>query len=780
MGRFQLTSAAPISALAILSASALVPVSVHSQASDARAEWHFYGGDAASTKYSPLDQINRDNVRDLKIAWRWKAENFGPRPEYNFQATPLMVNGILYTTAGSSRDVVAIDAATGETLWMYRLDEGARGRAAPRLNHRGVAYWNDGNGDARIVFITAGYHLVALDATTGRPIETFGRKGIVDLYHDLDQAEPEDGQIGSSSPPIIVGDIVIVGAALQAVAAAKENVAAHVRGYNVRTGERVWTFHTIPQHGEFGNPTWERDSWRYSGNAGVWAPMSADLQLGYVYLPVETATNDFYGGDRPGHNLFADSLVCLDAKTGARVWHFQLVHHGLWDYDTVTAPVLLDITVDGKKIRAVAQISKQAFLYVFDRVSGKPVWPIVERRVARSNVPGEKASPTQPFPTKPAPFDLQNLTTDALIDYTPALRAEALTIVKDYELGGVFTPPMLPTDASKGVLKVPSPGGGANWQGGAADPETGIIYISSATRAEVTYPKIFGRVDQAPTDPAPAPAISPFAPPGPQGLPLVKPPYGRITAIDLNSGEHLWMIPNGDTPDWIKNHPALKGLSLPRTGTYERVGILVTKTLLFAGEGGGLYTGPTESGGNKLRAYDKRTGALIAEFELPANQTGIPMTYMARRKQFIVVAVGGVGKPAELVALTAVDPATRASSEPTESSVKNGVYSTAQAERGETINAEECSRCHSASLLGGESGAPSLVGDAFRGKWHGLTLADLYERIRATMPADSPGRLRKADYVDVLALILAANGYPPGEKDLQADIATLRAIKIER
>ena len=617
-------------------------------------EWRYYGSDAASTKYSPLDLINRDNVKDLRIAWRWKSDNFGPRPEYNMEETPLMVDGTLYFLAGTRRNAVSVNGQTGETLWVYRPEEGARGQAAPRLNHRGVAYWTDGKGDKRILMITPGYHLIALDAATGRPVDQFGQAGIVDLYKDFDQPEPKDGRIGSSSPPIVVGDIVVVGAALESIASSKENVKSYVRGYNVRTGKREWIFHTIPKPGEYGYETWENGSEAYTGNAGVWTTMSADPELGYVYLPVETPTNDYYGVERPGDNLFGESLVCLDAKTGKRVWHFQFVHHGIWDYDLPAPPILLDITVKGKKIKAIAQVTKQAWVYVFDRVTGKPVWPIVEKKVPQSGIPGEKTSRTQPYPTRPAPFDVQSVNPETLIDFTPELHKEAMEIISHYELGDVFTPPAPPRNGKLGLLKMPTQTGGANWQGGAVDPETGILYVASGTH--LLGPMIYHIPGQKDVVLSPTPGTPPgdtkpkmF---GPQGLPIMKPPYGRITAIDLNSGDHLWMVANADTPDWIKNHPALKGVKLPRTGTYEHSGMMVTKTLLFAGEGSGLYATPVESGGNKLRAYDKRTGEIISEFTLPANQSGVPMTYAIKDQQFIVVAVGGVGKPGELVALT--------------------------------------------------------------------------------------------------------------------------------
>ena len=364
-----------------------------------------------STKYSPLDQINASNVSKLHIAWSWNARNFGRRAEFNWEVTPLMVGGRLFFTAGTRRDAVAIDAATGETLWMYRLDEGARGETVARRNNRGLAYWSDGR-DERILLISPGYQLIALDARTGRPIPAFGKDGIVDLWEGLDRAVVKPGQIGSCSPAIVVRDVVVVGAALQAGTAprSKNNVPGYIRGYDVRTGKRLWTFRTIPQPGEFGNETWENGSWKFTGNTGAWGPLSADEELGYVYVPVETPTGDFYGGHRPGDNLFGESLVCLDARTGKRVWHFQLVHHGVWDWDPPTAPTLLDITVGGRRIKAVAQITKQAWVYVFDRVTGKPVWPIEERPVPQSDVPGERTSPTQPFPTKPAAFDRQGIT----------------------------------------------------------------------------------------------------------------------------------------------------------------------------------------------------------------------------------------------------------------------------------------------------------------------------------------------------------------------------------
>ena len=610
-------------------------------------EWRWYGGDAGGTKYSPLDQINASNVKQLKIVWRWKSENFGPRPDFNWEVTPLMASGVLYLTAGSRRAAVALDAATGETLWTYRFDEGARGAQAPRTNNRGLAYWSDGANDSRIILISPGYHLIALDAKTGRPVPGFGTAGIVDLWEGLDR-KVEPNQIGSSSPAMIVGDVAVIGGALLSGTApkSKNNVPGYVRGYDVRSGKLLWTFHTVPRANEYGNDSWGDDAWQYTGNTAVWAPMSADLELGYVYLPVETPTGDYYGGHRPGDNLFGNSLVCLDAKTGRRIWHYQLIHHDIWDWDTASAPVILNVTVDGRAVKAVAQVTKQGFTYVFDRITGKPVWPIVERPVPQSDVPGEQTSATQPFPTKPAPFDRQGVSEDDLIDFTPALKAEALRIASQFKMGPLFTPPIVQGTGGKlGTLTVPHNQGAANWQSAAADPETGMLYVPSVTnwwasalseggdRSDMRY---IGRPTR----------IEP-----PLGLPLIKPPWGRITAINLNTGEHTWMVPNGQAPEYVRKHPALAGIDLSGAGNPERAPLLVTKTLLFSGDGAGLFSSGPQGGGRKFRALDKKTGQTIHEMELPANETGLPMTYMVGGRQFIVVAVGAAGFPAELVAL---------------------------------------------------------------------------------------------------------------------------------
>lgn len=609
-------------------------------------EWPVYGGDLGSTRYSPLDQITASNVADLRVAWRWSARNFGVSPESNFRVTPIMVDGVLFTTAGSRRAAVAIDAATGETLWVHRMDEGQRGADAPRVNSgRGVAYWDSGNGQsARVLYVTPGYRLVALDAATGQPIPSFGDAGVVDLADGLRTRDAVDpiGTVGSSSPPVIIGDIAVVGSAQVSGRGhySPTAIPGDIRGYDVRTGGLRWTFRVIPEDGEPGAETWEDGSNRYSGHAGVWTTFSADPELGLVYLPTEAPTHDWYGGHRVGDNLFSSSLVALDAETGRVAWYYQLVHHDIWDFDTPAAPILVDVTVEGRPIRAVAQITKQGWVYVFDRATGEPVWPIEERPVPESEVPGERASPTQPHPTKPPPFTRQMATANDLIDFTPELRTVATETVRGLEFGSLFSPAKVlnPAGGFLGTLRVPRSTGGGNWEGGAVDPETGLLYVSSAMspRVEALEPAAEG-IGVAHTVVSGGPSLLV------DGLPILKPPYGQITAIDLNQGEIAWQIANADTPDEIANHPALAGIDLPRTGRPARVGLLATRTLLFSGEGVG--------GKPVLRAHDKATGAILAEIDLPATQTGLPMSYMVGGTQYVVVAVGGGGTPAELVGL---------------------------------------------------------------------------------------------------------------------------------
>jgi quinoprotein glucose dehydrogenase len=639
------------------------------------AEWHTYGGDLASRRYRPFDQINGTNFKDLEIAWRFKTDALGPRPEFNYQSTPLMVNGVLYTTAGTRRAVVALDAGTGEMLWMHREDEGKRGEAAPRrLSGRGLAYWADGK-EERIVYVTPGYQMIALDAKTGRRVPGFGNGGVVDLKLDIDQKfDLETAEIGLHAAPIIASNVIVVGAAHLpgGVPKSRNHEKGYIRGYDARTGKRLWIFHTLPQRGEFGNETWEQGSWEYTGNVGVWSQMTADEELGMVYLPVELPTGDYYGGHRPGAGLFGESLVALDLKTGRMRWYYQLVHHGIWDFDMPAAPILADITVNGKMIKAIAQPTKQSWWYVFDRVTGQPVWPIEERPVPKGDVPGEWYSPTQPFVTKPPAYDLQGVSIDDLIDFTPELRAEAVKLVSRYKIGPLFTPPPVSKwEGPLGLLMVPSSTGGTNWPGGSLDPETNISYVYSfrnpsviglsndPMRSDMNFINAQARDPNAPP-PAPGAAGGGGEGGGPgvtvQGLPLLKPPYGSITATDLNKGEIVWKIAHGETPDAVRNHPALKGLNIPRTGRANgRIGTLVTRTLVIAGEPG-FNTLPNGQRGAMLRAYDKSTGAELGAVPMPAPQTGSPMTYMLNGRQYVVLAVSGAQYSAELLAFRLPDP----------------------------------------------------------------------------------------------------------------------------
>ena len=632
----------------------LLPLDGAAQVGTSNGEWRSYAGDVRGTRYAPLDQITADNFNDLEIAWRLKTANLGPEPEYNFQSTPLMVNGVVFTTAGSRRAVVAADAGTGELLWMHRLDEGARGEAAPRRQSgRGLAYWDDGAA-GRILYVTPGYRLIALDAATGMRVEDFGTDGTIDLKQNMDQElDLVTGEVGLHAAPTVAGDTIIVGAAHRpgSVPRSMRNVKGYVRGFDVRTGQRDWIFHTIPGADEFGNDTWLNDSWRYTGNTGVWGQISVDTELGIVYLPTEIPTNDYYGGHRHGDNLFANSLVAVDIETGERILHFQFIHHDVWDWDTPSAPILADITVDGREIKAVAQPTKQGWLYVFDRVTGEPVWPIEERPVPPSDVPGELLSETQPFPTKPPPYERQGVSLDDLVDFTPEIRRRAASIASNYRIGPIFTPPSVSdADETLGTLVVPDVAGGSNWPGGALDPETGIVFLPSNT--SVSPIGLINDPEQSDMD---------FIRGEPEGvsrqrrilnidgIPLMKPPWGRITAIDLNRGEIVWQIPHGEPPDAISDHPLLSGVELPKTGWAGRVGAVVTKTLLVAGQAG-LFTTPSGELGTMLRAYDKSTGAEVGAVYMPASATGAPMTYMHDDRQYIVVAMSGGGLPGELIA----------------------------------------------------------------------------------------------------------------------------------
>ena len=629
-------------------------------AADADRDWPAYAGDKGSTKYSPLDQINKSTIKNLRIAWTRSGLPEELRSTFpdaqapaNYQHTPLVVGGVMYMSSAVGA-VVALDPTTGKTIWYDTLPPRPDGQGPVRGGAtRGIAYWTDGK-DARIV-TNVGANLVALNAKTGKRYADFGENGQVDLTKGFER--PITGWRWSSGP-IVVKDVVVVAGVPspatdilnERARAPKEMPPDDVRGYDVRTGKLLWTFHVVPRKGEPGNETWLNDSWTYSGNSGAWSLLSADEDLGYVYLPFEEATGDYYGGTRPGNNLYAESIVCLDARTGKRVWHFQTIHHGLWDYDLPAAPVLGDITVNGRRIKAVAQVSKQAFVYVFDRVTGQPVWPIEERPAPKGNVPGEWYSPTQPIPSKPPAFDQQGVSDNDLIDFTPELKAEARKIVSEYKTGPIYTPPVLlgSPDGPKGLLLVPGTNGGADWGGAAFDPETGMLYVPSAHMPTVIA---LGK-SQHPESTLPYVKQQVPWPLGPQGLPdPFKPPYSRLVAIDLNKGDIAFSVANGDG---LRNHPAFKGLNLPPLGTPGRLAALVTRSFVFMGEGSDSGVGLPPGGpwgGKKFRAFDKKTGAIAWEMDLPAGVSNAPMTYMAKGKQYIVVGISGRQYPGELVAL---------------------------------------------------------------------------------------------------------------------------------
>ncbi|MYK87466.1 MAG: pyrroloquinoline quinone-dependent dehydrogenase [Acidobacteria bacterium] len=650
----------------------------------ANGEWPTYGGDLGGTKYSPLDQIDRTNFGDLEIAWRWlSADAFlsidtpdggewwadsrlifeellrrdpdrwrDAQPPYitNLKATPLMVGGRLFINMPTSQ-AASIDAETGETLWVYNpktYEEGTTTMTA-RWNQRGVAYWSDGPAreDERILFGTGNGYLICVDAKTGRPCADFGDDGWVDLTEGIPRAERGSRDwlnallYSVQSPPLVVGDTIVTPSSISSYNITREAPPGWMRGFDVRTGRMKWMFHTIPQGDEFGNDTWEGDSWRVTGKVGVWSFMSADPELGLLYLPTNTPAPDYYGGHRLGDNLFAESVVALNIETGEREWHFQAVHHGLWDWDFPAAPNLLDVVVDGRPVKALAQVSKQGFLYAFDRATGEPIWPIEERAVATdTNVPGERPSPTQPFPTRPAPFEYQGAVIDDLVDFTPEIREMAIEAVEGYRLGPIFTPPMW-----DGTIQRPSAGGGANWSGAAVDPETGILYVPSNNAYSVMQYR-----EPEPDEEATLAVIERRGPTRtrpqmPQGLPLFKPPYSRMTAIDMNTGEHVWMKPMGNG-DRIRNHRLLRDLDLPPLGgDSSRAGPLLTPDILIYA----LTTGGTNDG-PRLVALDKATGEELAQIDLPGGAIGTPMTYLFDGRQYIALTVGG-GRVPELIAL---------------------------------------------------------------------------------------------------------------------------------
>ncbi|MFN8061154.1 MAG: PQQ-binding-like beta-propeller repeat protein [Vicinamibacterales bacterium] len=700
-----------VPALAVLAAGlVLTAVGVGGQGgqpSTTKGDWPLYTADLKGSKYSPLDQINGKNFKDLEVAWRFKTDNLGTRPEYKLEGTPLAVNGVLYVTAGTRRSVIALDGRSGELLWVYAHKEGKRGAYAPRqLSGRGVSYWTDGKGDDRVLYVTPGYRLIALNAKTGTPVPTFGKDGIVDLKEGVITGENtpidlETGEIGLHSTPTVVKDVVIVGSSMKEgmTVTTSNNSKGLVRAFDVRTGKMIWRFNTIPRPGELGSDTWLNDSWKINGNTGVWTQITVDEENGLVYLPVESPTSDYYGGKRPGANLFGESLVCVDLKTGVRKWHFQFVHHPIWDHDMSSAPLLMDINVEGKAIKAVAVPSKQTFLYVFNRITGEPVWPIVETPVPQGNVPGEWYSPTQPIPSKPKPYGRPGIKIpEEIIDFTPELRAAAMKNLERYKWGGnfpfsgtLYNPPIAGnTNGLLGALNLGNAAGGTNWPGGGFDPETNIVYAQAAMATlspESVAPPPAGfsdipyqagvvgeefRVREAAGTGTYADVPSPVKKVDPQaaqaaaaaafntgsrnllsveGLTVVKPPYGILAAIDVNKGDILYQVPHGDTPDAVRNHPLLKGMNIPKTGLNGSVGLLVTKTMVVLGDPQ-VTTTPEHPRGAMLRAYDKKTGEQFGAVYMPAPQSGSPMTYLAGGKQYIIVAVSGGPYSGEYIAFS--------------------------------------------------------------------------------------------------------------------------------
>jgi glucose dehydrogenase/mono/diheme cytochrome c family protein len=801
-------SAALVSCVALQAICWVADAAPASAGDKASGEWRYFGGSKHFDRYSSLSQINRDTVGRLGVAWTRPGvdaaltrqfPDLAAGPSYYLRGTPIMIDGVLYAPDAVGL-VEAFDPVTGKTLWVQQpfpaTLQGAAGHST-----RGVDFWRNGS-DERIV-VVRDRDLIELDAGTGTPRSEFGDHGRVSLDRHTPDNEPFIGFNG----PIVVGDVIVVGGngggkagsgfgdGGVETASGPENI----RGYDVRTGRQLWTFHLMPQAGDPARNTWGKGSADLVGNMGAWAPMSADEELGYVYVPLSAPTNASYGGHRPGANLYSDCLVALNAKTGALVWYFQTVHHDLWDYDNASAPTLGDITVEGKRIKAVMQPNKSAFLFVFDRVTGKPVWPIVERPVPRSTVPGEESSPTQPFPTKPPAFDRQGVTPDDVIDFTPELKREALKILTHYNIGPVYTPPSLATGGKRGTLVLPSGEGGGNWNTGAFDTERGVYYAVS-----FTHPDVYAlEKTTAPPGTSPGSALAYGDAAGgdddaeesrygigPHGLPLLKPPYGRITALDLNSGDKLWTVANGDGP---RNHPLLKDLHLPPLGTMGRPAALVTRSLLFVGESSDAsWNG--EQGPAKFRAYDKENGAVLWETTLPVGTTGGPITYEAGGKQYIVVPIGGKGYGTGWVALTLdatgtipvpavgsgatsqAGSAARAKAVGTPGSVPipDPGSASEKAQQGKAIFQAMCARCHGTEL----EGPTPLRGDDFRQQWNGRTARDLYSRIITTMPLDDPGSLWEPQALRLALYCLTVNGVQLGQQSIES-AAALNDIKIK-
>jgi glucose dehydrogenase/mono/diheme cytochrome c family protein len=714
MSRVPRAAGAVVAALSVVLAGATSPAKApritSTMATYDPGKWVYWGGDAGQTRYAPLDQINLKTVGRLKVAWRWSADTSGGAASNNYKSTPLLANGVLYVP-WVNNGMAAIDAGTGKTLWTFEPQPVELAPGAS-LAPRALAYWTDGKSE-RLFHNSLDGRLISVDVKTGKADPKFGGRGWIDLRKGLTEGRAVT-EVRSVSPAIVVGDVIVT----QVIPGGNRNKEAtpgDFRGFDVRSGKLLWTFHVVPQAGEFGNETWEKESWRYAGNSGTWTMMSADPQTGYVYFGTDTPSNDFGGVERPGNNLFAESVLVLDSKTGKRVWHFQTVHHGIWDYDNPAAPILHDIVKDGRRVPVVTQLTKQGFVFTFDRRTGKPIWPIEERPVPQGGAAGEKLSPTQPFPTNPAPLVRQGYAEDMLVDFTPQLRAEAVEIMSHYNKGPIYTPLVELKPGLKGTLISPGYGGGSNWNGAAVDPATNVMYVPVRNRWTAAG---LTKGDPARTNMAYVQSGNHVVE-GPQGLPIFKPPYSEVVALDMNTGRQLWRISQGAAPDNVRNHPALKGLKLDfdRMGAFNvKPSPLLTKEVFFLGESGNISPG---TGTDMFRAYDKRNGKVVWGTHLPTFVTGAPMTYMHRGRQYVVVAVSGPGKPAELVALTLDGasengPAPRggvqvATAPPSSTVAAAGIVaSPEELALGKSQFAAKCAVCHGAEGKGGAG--PSLTG----------------------------------------------------------------------
>ncbi len=722
-------------------------------------EWITWGGDLGNNRYSPLDQINKSNVSDLQLIWRWQAEPIINRPDSNWKATPLHIDGVLYLPTGGSK-VAALNPATGETLWMFTPNPIKVGTRRFTGSSRAVSYWTDGQ-KKRILHNSIDGRLFSIDAETGELDPGFGNKGFVDLNENLLALgdDPDIDDVGSTAPGVVVGDVIVVQVISNDTPRNKVGTPGYIRGYDIRTGKMLWKFHTIPRPGEVGHDTWEDDAWKYTGAASVWTMMSADPELGYVYLPVESPTNNWWGGQRPGDGLFGETLVCLDAKTGKRIWHYQIVHHGVWDYDLPAAPILHDIEKDGRTIKAVSLLTKQGMNFVFDRVTGEPVWPIEERPVPTSMaVKGEKLSPTQPFPTKPPPYSKLGYHEDELIDFTPELRAEAKKIMEDYTKGPMYTPPTLVGEGikNKGTIVYPNYGGGSNWNGGAVDKETNMLYAPTRN----TFMAIgLEKADPNKTDwqyIAKSSGVMYL----PNRLPLNKPPWALVTATDMNKGEHTWSRSIGGAPDWIRNNPAIKDLDLDWENMGQisvRPSPLVTKSLLFIAESSNIGGDP---GGKMFRAYDKKTGDVVAEIELPEKTSGAPMTYSHEGRQYIAMALSTRQHPAELVVYSLpregdaklITNNGRVANPATTSPATSSPQVSASAEQlamGGAAYQQNCAACHGAS---GE-GIPGSNAPALNTQLDFIEVKNIVTNGNAEMPA--MGAILTAQQIDAVSRFVA-------------------------